>query len=98
MSIQTFGRFVLALSVAAGVAMPASVFSAPDDEIAEIVVTARKTEETLFDIPVSVTALSDKTLFDADIESLTDVAKLSPGLHFEGFISSPGRFENNPTF
>lgn len=98
MSIQSVGRFVLAGSVAAGLAMPVSAFSAPDDEIAEIVVTARKAEETLFDIPVSVTALSEKTLFDADIESLTDVAKLSPGLHFEGFISSPGRFENNPTF
>ena len=80
MLIRNVGRILMAAIVATSLAAPAAaqVVDVPE----EIVVTARKREETLFDIPVSVTALSDKTLFDANLEGLIDISKLSPGFYF----------------
>ncbi len=70
--------------------LPAAAFaqaSAPAradavDDTSEIVVTARKREESLQDVPIAITALGEKTLESARIESIADVAKLTPGLNF----------------
>lgn len=51
-------------------------------QIEEITVTARKREETLQQVPVAVTAFSAAEIKNARIESLKDVAKLTPGLVF----------------
>lgn len=48
----------------------------------EVVVTTRKQEESLQDVPVAVTAFSAKTIEEARIEGLDDVAALTPGLNF----------------
>ena len=51
----------------------------------EIVVTARKTRERLQDIPISITALGSETLQRRGIETLVDVAKVTPGLNYGDF-------------
>ena len=48
----------------------------------EIVVTSRKIEESLQDVPVSVTAFDARTIEEARIENLDDLASLTPGLSF----------------
>lgn len=48
----------------------------------EIVVTARKREERLLDIPIAVTALSSEQIERAGIENLADVARFTPGFTF----------------
>jgi len=48
----------------------------------EIVVTARKVEESLQDVPLSITAFGADTIEAARILSLQDVADLTPGLSF----------------
>ncbi|MCU0975663.1 MAG: TonB-dependent receptor [Steroidobacteraceae bacterium] len=49
----------------------------------EIVVTARKTEETLQEAPVAVTAFTAERLEERGIESVADVARFTPGLVFD---------------
>ncbi|MCS6987148.1 MAG: TonB-dependent receptor [Sphingomonadaceae bacterium] len=48
----------------------------------EIVVTARKREESLQDVPLAITAFGAPEIRDARIERLADLAKLTPGLNF----------------
>jgi len=49
-------------------------------QVEEVVVTARKTREKLSDVPLSITALTAKTLEDAGIKNVQDVTRLTPGL------------------
>ncbi len=51
-------------------------------EVEEIIVTARKREESLQEIPVAVTAFSSQLIEDADIQSVEDIALMTPGLTF----------------
>jgi len=95
MGIHYVGQILVAAIVVTSLAVPATVAAEP---VEEVIVTARKREETLFQIPISVTALSEKTLFDADIVNLIDIAKISPGLYYESYMSGAGRLESNPTF
>ena len=48
----------------------------------EVVVTARKREETLADVPISVTAFSEQTLDRLNIRSFDDYATQTPNLSF----------------
>jgi outer membrane receptor protein involved in Fe transport len=48
----------------------------------EVVVTARKREESLQDVPLPVTALSAADIANRQVTSLDDVAKFTPGLVF----------------
>ncbi|MFM7433546.1 MAG: hypothetical protein ACKO3O_08615, partial [Gammaproteobacteria bacterium] len=46
----------------------------------EIVVTARKREESLQDVPIAVTAFSAEDISNRQVNSLDDIAKFAPGL------------------
>ncbi|MFK7957638.1 MAG: TonB-dependent receptor [Lysobacterales bacterium] len=54
-------------------------------QLEEITVTARRVEENLQDIPISVSAFSAADLERRGIQSLEDVAAYTPGLAFEDF-------------
>ena len=81
---------VSAMVLVPGALLPVSALaqSAVMTELAEIVVTARKREESLQDIPVAVTAFSSEQLTKRGISELDDVAMYTPGLVFEDFSSS----------
>lgn len=66
----------------------ASAQSSAAAELAEIVVTARKREESLQEIPVAVTAFSAEQLSRRGIGELEDVALSTPGLAFEDYSSN----------
>ena len=53
----------------------------------EIIVTARKREENLFDIPVAITAISGEQVENYGINDLQDVAKIVPGLTFDRSVA-----------
>jgi iron complex outermembrane receptor protein len=59
-----------------------------DDSIAleEVVVTARRTEEKLLDVPIAVTAFTAEDIESRGIRNLDDVASLTPGLTFSNLI------------
>ena len=52
----------------------------------EIVVTARRVEERLQDVPLAITAFSAADIQSAGIENLEDVANFTPGMTFSNLI------------
>ena len=58
---------------------------APAQAKEEMLVTVRKAEEDLQDVPLAVTALPSATLESAVVQQLQDVAKLTPGLTMQDF-------------
>ena len=56
------------------------------DSLDEIVVTARKTEERLIDVPLAITAISERAIEQRGIRNLDDVAANTPGLTFSNVI------------
>ncbi len=65
--------------LAAGIGLPAL---GQAQELSEIVVTARRVEERLRDVPLSITAFDSNAIAAAGITNLADVAALTPGLNF----------------
>ena len=63
----------------AGLAVPAQA------TIEEILVTARKKEESLQDVPVVVTALDENVLGRHAVRSIEDISQIVPGLHVQEF-------------
>jgi len=56
----------------------------------EVVVTARKREETLMDTPLSISAFSGETLAEMNVVSLDQVAEQTPGLVFNSSAAISG--------
>ena len=63
-----------------GLALPVAVPAA--EELTEIVVTSRKIEERLQDVPLAISAFDEATIESARIADLRDIANLTPGLQF----------------
>ena len=64
--------FGFSLGLAAVIVMPSTVF-ANDEELEEIVVTARMVEESLQDVPVTVTSIGEETLNAFRIDDAVDL-------------------------
>ena len=85
----------LAQTDAAPKAAAAKPKPASGNAVEEIVVTARKVEEKLQDTPVSVSAFSAATIQNAGINSISELAKFTPGLSYEKAF---GRRDNAQNF
>ena len=85
-------KSLLLITAAVAIAAPAS---AQDFAVEEIVVTSRKREENLFEIPISVTNFSAEQLQAANIGNVKDLSDYTPGFVFEFAAGSGGRV-NNP--
>ncbi len=53
--------------------------------IEEVLITARKREESLQDVPISISAFSEEYLNNANISSMKDLSQYVPGAQFEWF-------------
>ncbi len=71
-------RNLLAISVSLCAA--ASVANAETQALEEIVVTARKAAESLQDVPVTVTAISDETIDQLGLDDASELTNLIPNL------------------
>lgn len=84
-SILATGAASVALSVGllAGAAQAQTAPSGQDgaSTVDDVVVTARKREERLQDVPIAVTAVTGETLEREQINVIKDVAALTPGLN-----------------
>ena len=49
----------------------------------DIIVTAQRRAEKLQDVPISITPISQETLERANVQQLSDIAKLSPATRFD---------------
>ncbi len=80
-----------------GVAIPAMALCIPlgagAQELEEIIVTARKRDESLLEAPLSITVFSAEDLSRAGLETLGDIALQTTGLSFQDTLASnrPGR-------
>lgn len=86
------GVSLLALSVSAfSLAQTASAQEVDAEESARrmdsVVVTTRRQEENLQDVPISITALGDDDLLEKSIGDFDDVAAYTPGLSFRDFVT-----------
>jgi len=81
------GLWVAPLTVC--LAAPVSA-QAPDEGVGleEIVVTARKREENLQDVPIAVTALSAETLQREGVKDVQDITARDPSLSFDKGIAA----------
>jgi outer membrane receptor protein involved in Fe transport len=71
---------LLGFAVAAALGqVPASVSA---QQLEEIVVTARKTEESLMSAPVTVSAFTATTIREKGLTTIDDIARFTPGLSF----------------
>ena len=56
------------------------ILAADSDELQEVVVTARKREETVQNVPVTVDAFTQQTIQSAGIESPRDFVAMVPNM------------------
>ena len=86
-------KTILWASIAAGVASLAvsPVVLAQDQEaeetsvFEEVIVTATKREQSIYEVPVAITAFTEETMERQGITDLTDVGKFVPNLNVTGF-------------
>jgi iron complex outermembrane recepter protein len=83
-----------ALAAGAGAyAQQAPSTSVADNQLSEIVVTARRVEERLQDVPISISVFNQAQLEDRNVTNIQDLATYTPSL------SAPGTFgSQNATF
>ncbi len=86
-------RLLLSTAIIAGAAFSSPVSAQQGGLVEEITVTARKVEESLNETPVSVSAFTTAAIEQLDINSVTDIARFTPGLSFS---SAFGRSTERP--
>lgn len=83
------GRGYLVAAAAFGIGIPASLAPVTGwAQIEEIVVSSRKIEENLQDIPVAVAAFDSKTIEKLGLSTTADITKLIPGVKFDQAFSA----------
>lgn len=81
------GRPVLSAGVCFGLITPFAVVNAQEERASimeEVVVTARKREESAQDVPIPITAISGGQLETRNIRDITEIEKLSPNTDISG--------------
>jgi iron complex outermembrane receptor protein len=62
----------------------AAISTAASNELEEVTVTARRTEESLQSVPVSITALNAESLREQSISTTQDLQMATPGVYLSG--------------
>jgi iron complex outermembrane receptor protein len=87
-NVRTAVRIALLPCLTAAGLLPITAMA--QTTLEEITVTARKTEESLQEVPVAITAVSAQTIEDLGIKDLADISKITPGLIFDNEFSRAG--------
>ena len=82
-NFRTLGVSVLLALMVTGAVDKALAQGSPSVALEEVIVTAQKREQSLQELPLSVTALSAEDLQRAGTVSLTDIRTLVPGLSID---------------
>lgn len=95
-ALKKIGVLTLALSL---LSSPALLWAqAGDSVLEEIIVTARKREESLMKTPISITAFSRETLSKMNIMSLDQVGDQTPGMVFVSSANISGSSNASSVF
>ena len=74
---------IAALGGALVISAPVEIHAQESINIEEIVVTARKKDESLQEVPVAVSAITADMVNQMGLRDLTDIAKVTAGLSFD---------------
>jgi iron complex outermembrane receptor protein len=89
--VNTVARRALILLSIAMIDLPAQAQEVvATSELQEVIVTARKRQESILDVPVVETAITQRELEQFHTQDLKDVATLVPGLSFGDSVLSTG--------
>jgi iron complex outermembrane recepter protein len=66
--------------------------ASPSNQLEEIVVTARRHEEALQNVPVAITAISGSELEERHLTDTTDLREFSPSLNVSGQVRDDAQF------
>ena len=80
---------VAATAILAGPAQ-VNIALGQEAQLEEIVVTARKREETIQDVPLAITAFTSEEIAKRNIQEMRDIALFTPGFNFEDFGGAGG--------
>lgn len=86
---NTFG-----VQAVAATTSDAALADAQGNKIPEIMVTARRRQEDMQDVPASIAAATGETLDDLNIDGVTELDAIAPGLTF---VTNPSRFGSGPS-
>jgi iron complex outermembrane receptor protein len=75
-----------------------SAEAASDAGTNDIIVTARRTNERLQDVPVAVTAFGSDALAARNVDTLDQVARFTPNIRFDGAAALSGGNYNATVF
>jgi iron complex outermembrane receptor protein len=76
---------------------PAALAQAPEGDepvFEEVVVTAQKREQSIYDVPVAISAFTPETIERQGITDLTDIGKFVPNLNITGFSAGHTSSQN----
>jgi iron complex outermembrane receptor protein len=73
---KLFARLLATTAILSGV----STVAAAQETIGEVIVTARRTEERLQDVPISITVFNQEQLSRQNVTTVADLAKYTPSL------------------
>ncbi len=91
---KPLARQVLLATTAIALGSPCTAIVAQGSTLLEeVIVTARKKEESLQDVPVAVSAVTSSMIEDLNINGLEDIAKLTAGMLYD---NDYGRNSNRP--
>ena len=74
---------------------PAALAQEEDDSVFEtVIVTAQKREQSIYDVPVAISAFTPETIERQGITDLTDIGKFVPNLNITGFSAGHTSSQN----
>jgi iron complex outermembrane receptor protein len=74
---------------------PAALAQQADDPVFEtVIVTAQKREQSIYDVPVAISAFTPETIERQGITDLTDIGKFVPNLNITGFSAGHTSSQN----
>src|SRR5439155_19257436 len=80
MTIATFAKLATATGLAVVLATPACAQDSGLGDGGDIIVTARRSEEKLQDVPISITVMSQEAISKRNITNAGDLANYVPSL------------------
>lgn len=89
--VSSFNLLGAGSALLLGTIAPPAIMTASAQEasgtvrLEEVVVTSRKREETLLDVPMSISAIGRGQLEELNIKNMNDIAKMSPGLFYTDY-------------
>ena len=85
MNERNLAAVMCAASLGALGVAPAALAQEDDSVFETVIVTAQKREQSIYDVPVAISAFTPETIEKQGITDLTDIGKFVPNLNITGF-------------